>query len=121
MGTVSYAGSAVEFSDRVLTHVQIVVVQKFRRNEPFMLSWIIGDSAGHGGRTSWWLTPSVPILFNFAGSRVPTVDQEWLVRLAQSADSSRGLIVVDERGVLIPGTVVATDAGMPRVPRTDRR
>jgi hypothetical protein len=98
MGTMTYAGAVVEFDDRVLTHLQIVVMQKFRRGESFPMSWIddvrIGD-----GRSAMWLTPAVPVFFRFDGSRVPPVDQEWLDRLARSADGPRGLIVMDADGV----------------------
>jgi hypothetical protein len=100
VGTLTYAGAVVEFDDRLLTHLQIVIVQKFRRGESFTMSWI-DDVAIGGGRSAVWLAPSMPILFTFAGSRVPTIDQAWIDRLARSAESPRGLVVTDAEGVLV--------------------
>ena len=100
MGTLTYAGSVIEFDDRVLTHLQIVIVQKFRRGEAFPMSWVDAPGAGDG-RSALWLTPTVPIFFKFDGSRVPAVDQQWIEVLARSAESPRGLIVTDAEGGLI--------------------
>ena len=97
MGTLTYDGMMVEFDDRLLTHLQIVIVQKFRRQESFAMSWLDALSVGDG-RSSIWLTPATPLYFKFAGSRVPEVDADWLASLGGSANSSRGLVVVDEHG-----------------------
>lgn len=100
MGTLTYMSAVVEFDDRTLSHLQIVIMQKFRRGESFPMSWLDSVSIGDG-RSAVWLTPTTPIFFKFDGSRVPTVDQEWLDRLTRSAESPRGLIVTDRDGVLI--------------------
>jgi hypothetical protein len=100
VGTLTYAGSVVEFDDRVLTHLQVVIVQKFRRGEAFPMSWIDGMGVGDG-RSAMWLTPTVPVFFKFDGSRVPALDQKWIEVLARSAESPRGLIVTDADGGLI--------------------
>lgn len=98
MGTLLYAGTAVEFDDRLLTHLQIVIVQKFRRGESFLMSWL-NDASSSDSRGSIWLTPAVPVLFTFDGSRVPAVDQSWIDRLGASADGPRGLVVTDAAGL----------------------
>ena len=97
---MAYAGATVEFDDRVLTHLQVVIVQKFRRGESFPMSWL-DDVAIGDGRSALWLTPRVPVFFRFDGSRVPAVDRAWIARLSQSADSARGLIVTDADGGLV--------------------
>ena len=97
---MAYAGTTVEFDDRVLTHLQVVIVQKFRRGESFPMSWL-DDVAIGDGRSALWLTPTVPVFFKFDGSRVPAIDKGWIARLAQSADSARGLIVTDADGGLV--------------------
>ena len=96
MGNMHYDGTSVEFDDRLLTHLQIVIVQKFRRGDHFLMSWLQED--GDGGRTSLWMSPTVPVHFKFFGSRVPTIDEGWLQRLGASADSSTGLVVANEDG-----------------------
>ena len=100
MGTMTYVGVVVEFDDRTLTHLQVVIVQKFRRGESFPLSWIDSPSIGDG-RSAMWLTPMEPIFFKFDGSRVPSIDQAWIDRLSRSAESPRGLVVTDVDGGLV--------------------
>lgn len=97
MGTLIYDGHVIEFEDRVLTHLHVVIVNKLRRRESFAMSW--RDAAETGdGRSSIWLDPSIPLYFKFSGSRVPEIDREWIERLADSAAGSTGLIVCDEEG-----------------------
>lgn len=98
MGTLTYAGVVVD--DRLLTHLQIVIVQKFRRGQSFPMSWV-DDPQIDDGRSSLWLTPAFPVYFKFYGSRVPAVDQQWIDRLHQSADSARGMVVTDAEGVAV--------------------
>jgi hypothetical protein len=90
MGNISYDGTVVEFEDRLLAHLQIVIVQKFRAGEAFLMSWLDPISIGDG-RSALWLTP---------GSRAPTIDRQWLDLLTRSASSGPGLIVMDEHGDL---------------------
>jgi len=97
MGSLTYGGTAVEFDDRLLSHLQIVVVNKLRRHEGFVLSWRDCPEMGEG-RSAIWLDPSIPLYFKFDGSRLPEIDRDWLHRLAESADSSTGLVVMDESG-----------------------
>ena len=87
----------MKVDDRTLAHVQIVVVNKLRRGEAFLMSWKDSVEAG-SGRSSIWLHPNVLVHFKFDGSRAPTINPEWLAALAESADSSRGLIVTAEQG-----------------------
>ena len=99
MGTMKYDGAIIEYEDRLLTHLQIVIMQKLRRGEGFPMSWLDALEVGDG-RSSIWLSPSVPIYFKFAGSKVPEINHSWLRTLTESADSSRGLVVTDEHGEL---------------------
>lgn len=94
-----HGGVSVEFEDRLLSHLQIVIVQRFRRNEPIIVSWLDALSVGDG-RSSMWMTPTLPVYFKFAGSRVPAIDEKWLKQLSDSAASSTGLIVTSPDGEL---------------------
>jgi hypothetical protein len=97
MGSISYDGLVVAVDDRTLTHLQIVIINKLRRGDAFLMSW--KDSASVGsGRSAIWLHPQVLIYFKFDGSRVPAINERWLRELAESAESSRGLIVTTEEG-----------------------
>ncbi len=95
MGTIKYEGVFVEFGDRPLAHLHAVMVRKFLRKESFSLSWLDAVSVGDG-RSAIWLHPHTDIYFKFAGSRVPTLNPQWLARLMAGADSPDGLTFVDE-------------------------
>jgi hypothetical protein len=97
MGSLVYETMAIPFEDRLLAHLQIVVVNKLRRGESFVMSWRISADLG-SGRGAIWLDPSIPLYFEFEGLRPPAINREWLARLGNSADSSRGLVVVGEDG-----------------------
>jgi hypothetical protein len=87
MGSISYDGLVVVVDDRTLTHLQIVIVNKLRRGEAFLMSWKDSVEAG-SGRSAIWMHPQVLIYFKFDGSRVPAINERWLRELADSAESS---------------------------------
>ena len=95
MGSLTIDGIVVQFEDRVLTHLQIVIVQKLRKGESFLMSWRDADSVGDG-RSSAWIHPSLSLYFKFSGSRVPAINRDWLASLISSANGSQGLIVTSE-------------------------
>ena len=105
---LSYAGLDVDFEDRTLIHLQVVIVNRFRRGQSVLLSWRDAQSTGEG-RTSPWLSHTQPVLFHFLGSRSPAIDREWLHALQAAADSGAGLIVIDTAG--LPVTAAARRAG----------
>ena len=99
MGTLIYGTVDIDIDDRLLAHLQIVIINKLRRGEPLLMSWLDSPSIGDG-RSAVWLNPNITLYFKFAGSRSPSIDRDWLQALAQSADSSTGLLVVGEDGKL---------------------
>jgi len=92
MGYIVYAGEILEFKveDRLLAHLQIVIVNKFRQNESFVFSWREPIETGDG-RSSIWLSPQIGLRFKFAGSRSIEINPTWLAALYASAASGRGL------------------------------
>jgi hypothetical protein len=97
MGTLKYDGTSVEFDDLLLAHVQIVVIQKLRRQESFQLTWREPEAIG-GGHTAIWLHPVCAITFHFTSSDKLTIDKKWLHELMESANSPRGMYVTDADG-----------------------
>jgi len=85
----------VEFDDRLLAHLKIVIVQKLRRGESFLFSWQNAAESGHG-RSSAWLHPSIPLYFKFAGGHAAAINQRWLAQLDSSANSAHGLVATGE-------------------------
>lgn len=117
MGSIRYDGLTTHFDDRLLTHLQIVIVQKLMREEAFLMSWKDSMSAGDG-RTAIWVSPETCLTFKFLGSRVPDINKEWLQRLGESASSTTGLIVTKEDGSL--AVAEATGNQYPGNLRADR-
>jgi hypothetical protein len=99
MGKLLYgtSGIEIEFDDRTLTHLQIVIAAKLRRKESFFFSWK-DDPAIGDGRSSIWLDSSIPLYFKFAGGRVPSINREWLDILTASSNGSGGLQFTEEPG-----------------------
>lgn len=97
MGQLHYDGKAITIEDRVLAHLQIVIVNRLRRRESFTVSWLNSLSIGDG-RGSIWVDPAIPLRFSFSGSRVPSIDPGWITSLERTASSSTGLIVLGEDG-----------------------
>jgi len=100
MGSLTYDRVVVEFDDRVLAHLQLVIVQKLRRGESFLLSWrdaaVVGD-----GRSSAWMHPAIPLYFKFAGGHPPSINPDWVAQLTRSANSAQGLVVTGEENVSV--------------------
>lgn len=97
MGTLYYgnARTPIEIEDRALAHVKFVILAKLRRNEGFGFSWATPPSAG-SGRSTIWISPSVPLQFEFGDNHQPLLNRDWLEVLNQQAATSGGLTVVDE-------------------------
>ncbi len=95
VGTMQYDGVLVEFDDRLLAHLEIVIVQKIRRGESFLMSWRDAPETGDG-HSAIWIHPTHTLYFKFVGGRSPAINQEWLEQLTLSANSPRGLLVMRE-------------------------
>jgi hypothetical protein len=104
MGKLYYGAARfeVEFDDRVLAHLQLVMTGKLRRSEAFLLSWATSSDRG-SGRSMIWIHPTTDLHFQFAGNGRPSVNREWLERLAVLANTATGLYVTPE------GDLRATD------------
>ena len=85
----------ITIDDRALTHLRFVILTKFRRGESFGFSWAKSASEG-SGRSTVWLHPSIPLQFEFDGSRSPSLNRQWLEDLTRQAATSGGLVVTEE-------------------------
>jgi len=96
MGRLIYEGQIrAEFEDRLLAHLQVVIGNKLRRDEPFYFSWKDDVTTG-SGRTSIWIHPHATLVFKYSGSRVPLINPVWLDALIYTANSPTGLHAVPE-------------------------
>jgi hypothetical protein len=102
LGTLKYDGTTVDFPDQVLAHIEIVVVQKLRRQEAFFLSW--HESEGGGGRTGIWMHPAALVTFHYASREPAEIDRDWVARLLAAASSTAGMFVTDSDGHALPAS-----------------
>lgn len=100
----SDAASSFDIDDRVLAHLRIVVMNKLRRNEPFMFHL---DRTDGLGPKSVWVHPAVPLVFHFFGSRQPVINRAWVEDLMAEASGPNGLTLLPEPE---PATPEATPA-----------
>jgi hypothetical protein len=97
LGTLKYDGTTTDFDDLVLAHLQIVIVQKIRRQEPFLMTWRESDPTG-GGRTAIWIHQMAMMTFHFTTSAKTVIDPVWVKKLTDSANSAMGMFVTDADG-----------------------
>lgn len=100
MGTLHYGGHTFPMDDRVLVHLQVVMAMKLRRGENFFVLWRNSPAAG-GGRNAIWIDNGVPIFCEYEGSRLPSINRDWVESLAASASTNFGMQITEE-GTLIP-------------------
>ncbi|HWI32161.1 MAG TPA: ATP-dependent DNA ligase [Microbacterium sp.] len=86
-------GNAIDIDDRTLAHLRIVIMNKLRRSESFMFDVEVGDGSG---RRSFWMHPSVPLQFQFFGSRSPQINRTWVEEMMLAASGPNGLTVLPE-------------------------
>ena len=97
MGKLLYGMSGIEigFDDRVLAHLQVVIGAKLRRGESFYFSWKDDPNVGDG-RSTIWVSASVPLYFKYSGGKMPTLNREWIEALVASSNSGQGLQLTEE-------------------------
>lgn len=95
MGKLVYnsLGHAFDIEDRTLSHLRVVFMNKLRRAEPFMFHIPMGDGSG---TRSLWVSPSIPLVFHFYGSRPPQLNRKWIDELMNEASTPQGLSIVTE-------------------------
>lgn len=92
MGRLTYQDRHVlDIEDRLLSHLRVVVMNKLRRQEAFMLM------APHPeqGTLSLWLHPATPIVFQFYGSRPPQLDKALIEEMMEDASGPNGLVLTN--------------------------
>lgn len=96
MGKLSYGPSVkMDFEDRILAHLQVVIGMKLRRSESFYFSWKDDDRSGDG-RTTVWIHPTIPLVYKYYGSRPPVINPAWVRALEMTANTNAGLHIVPE-------------------------
>ncbi len=96
MGKLLYGSppEVVEFDDRILAHLDMVIIAKLRRDEKFTLTW--NDCSGADRRCTLWLHPAIPLQFRFDGTEQQKINRAWLEELMNTANTGAGLQIVPE-------------------------
>lgn len=95
MGQLQYASERFVMNDRTLAHVQLVIVTKLRKNEPFVLSWVPGPVDG-SGRKALWIDRGIPLVFQFEGSRRIHINRRWVKAMVSRSFLPNGLELMPE-------------------------
>lgn len=95
MGTLVYSQEEIEIEDRALAHLKVVITTKLRRGESFTLSWRHAEDQP-SGRSTIWLHPTIELRFVFTDPEPLELSKRWLDALAQSANSTSGIMLVAE-------------------------
>lgn len=108
MGKLVYSSPmwSVDFDDRALAHLRVVMMAKLRRNESFSFTWK-SDTVHGSGRSSFWIHPAIPLQFEFFGGREPVLNRAWIELLMVAANSPNGLELVEEPNSPAPNKKVA--------------
>jgi hypothetical protein len=95
VGTLTYDSKVTaSIDDRILAHLQIVMLAKLRRGEPFAFTW--NENANGLGRTTIWIHNAISLTFQYYGGKAPQINSRWIQALARSSNSVGGLEVVPE-------------------------
>ncbi len=89
---------AIRVDDRVLAHLQIVVIDKLRRQEKFVLNLMSGQAL-----VTMWLNCYTPVQFVFEGNRPPRINNAWIELLAGEVGLTGVLQVLPEPSELQQG------------------
>ena len=81
------------FDDRTLLHLQMVILAKLRRGERFAFRTGAPDEFP---RSVYWLSPDVPLYFEYTDSSRPPINVEWIRALTASTFQPDGLCLVPE-------------------------
>lgn len=88
MGTLFYGTQAREIviEDRLLAHLEVAMLSKMRRREPFALSWLEPDDEERGLRQAVWVSDATELVFVYSSPGMPTLNRAWIEALAIGAD-----------------------------------
>jgi hypothetical protein len=94
MGKLHYGddGLVLDFDDRTLIHLEIVIRSKLRAKQPFCLNWTDWESIVEGP-SMLWLCDEVPVTFTYDSDQPPAVNPEWIAAMYATASESGGLLL----------------------------
>lgn len=89
MGMLKYGTREIAVEDRLLAHISVIVTQKLRRRESFLLTLHASDR--RMATEALWISCNSDISFAYSGNRVPSLNQAWLEQMMTESFSAHGL------------------------------
>jgi hypothetical protein len=86
---LKYGAREIVVEDRVLAHISVVVTQKLRRRESFLLTLPASDR--RMATEAMWMSCNSDIAFAYSGNRVPSLNHAWLEQMMTESFSAHGL------------------------------
>jgi hypothetical protein len=80
------ARRAIQIDDRLLAHLEPIIVGKLARGDAFPLVLENGQ-----GSETFWITEQATLFFEFDETAPIQLNEAWLAELAAAADSPGGL------------------------------
>ncbi len=102
---ISGVAPAIRIDDRVLRHLEAVIISKLRRGESLAFHWdqepgVRGDEAAEDGGAAHgtiWVAPTSHLYFRYDGPRNEhALNRQWLEALMQASNSTGGLRALPE-------------------------
>jgi hypothetical protein len=104
VGRLIYRDRATfDIDDRLLAHLRIVIMNKLRRNEGFMLQLPVNEGVR---QASMWIHASNALVLQFYGGREPVIDRELVDQMMHAASGADGLTLTGS-GVAAPPSAPA--------------
>jgi hypothetical protein len=114
MGFLIYDDSRpITVDDRMLAHLQVVIIDKLRRGETFELNLRTDRQM-----VMTWVSRSTPLQFIYEGNRRPSINWTWVELLATEAGFRGSLELIPEPAEV--ARVVTPDAVSPHVEEAGR-
>ena len=108
MGRLIYRDRAsFDIDDRILAHLRIVVMNKLRRNEGFMLQVPVNEGVR---QASLWIHASNALVMQFYGGREPAIDRALVDQMMRDASGADGLTLTTA-GIAPPPTPARLPVG----------
>jgi hypothetical protein len=91
MGRLVYGAlqRRIVVDDRLLAHIEVVVLSRLRRNNAFALRW--AETGERPGRRTIWIHQGTDLCFEYDQAEQDELDRELLDQLAKAADSNTGI------------------------------
>lgn len=107
MGQFIYnSTTSFELDDRVLAHLQVVIINRLRRRESFAF-----DLLDKSHLVTLWIDERTALEFRYSGNRPPSINTHWIEEMAEEA-GIHGLLRITPEPPMPPMRVGGAPPGL---------